>query len=420
MKKTFSIITAISIIICLSVYYLFKTYNPTAPGWKTDLVVQLAKLTDIFYLTSGFKKHNLPVYKLFISPKDKIFLDTNLPNIKQTRILSDAFKQFVPAKLSFQGQQLKVKVRYRGYDFDHWARAKKSLRIKFDSNNELIHQTAINLIIPEDRGMYLEELSQYRSKKLGLVVPASQFIWLTVNDQSQGVYWQVEHWTEEFLRNQNLPIGDLYGENDEALTETQGKPLYQSIEYWQKYISHPSQNSDPELSKLLNLLNQANDQDFFNQLPEILDIDTFLAWNVESILMGSGHQDAVHNIRLYYHPDLHKFLVIPWDVAGGFGWPVDYNPLVTRVLSNPVWFQQRNDILKNYVDNPDNLQDDLKFYDNLITIVQTAVLQDQLKFFSNYGYVQQVKKSRQTIIDQFQLIKESLANNNIPDDSNQL
>lgn len=415
MKKIPFLVIVLSLFTSFFIFYLLKTYNPTALGWKTDLVTQLAKLTDIFYLPSGFKNHQLPVYKLLITPKDKIFLDTNLPNVTKIRTLSSSFKQLVPAEFIFQDQLLKVKVRYRGYTFDHWARPKKSWRIKFGSNNKFMNQTAINLIIPEDRGMYLEELSQYRSKKLGLIVPSSQFVWLIVNNQSQGVYWQVEQWNEEFIQNQNLPIGDLYGENDEALLQAPGESLFQSAKYWQKYVAHPQKDSQPALVKLLYLLNQASDQEFFDQLPQVLDIDTFLRWNSESILMGSAHQDAVHNIRLYYHPDLNKFLIIPWDVVGGFGWPIDYNPLVTRVLSNPDWFKQRNDILKDYVNNPDNLQDDLKFYDHLVNTVQTAIFQDDLKFFSNYGYVKQVAKSRQEIIDQFQLIKQSLEDNHLPD-----
>lgn len=417
MKRKKSILLFISLLAFFSVFFAFllRNYNPAAPGWRNDLVKYLAKLTDIFYLPYFFKNHNLPVYELSINIQDKNFLDHNLPNLDETRILSASYKEFVPATFNFQDQQFKVKVRYRGYDFDHWARPKKSWRIKFKSSEKFMNQTAINLIIPEDRGMYLEELSQYRSKKLGLIVPSSQFVWLKVNNKSHGVYWQVEQWTEEFLQNQNLPLGDLFGEDDEILNAADNNPLYQSADYWKKYISHPSQDNKPELTKLLDLLNHADDREFFEKLPQVLDMDTFLKWQAESVLMASSHQDATHNIRLYYHPDLNKFLIIPWDVEGGSGWPVDYNPLVTRVLTNPVWFKQRNDILNNYVNNPENLADDLRFYDNLVATVQTAIFKDPLKFFSNYGYVQQIKKSRQEIIDEFQLIKRSLSDNNIPD-----
>jgi hypothetical protein len=391
-------------------FYLKKTYNPTAFNWQKDMVTYLAKLTDIFYLPSQFKSNSLPVYYLYIKTQDYLTLTQSLPDPKKTRgVLPDENKVYVPAQIKYQDQVYQVQVRYRGYDFDHWTREKKSIKIKFDQFNPAFNQSELDLIIPEDRGVYLEALSNFRAKKLGLTTPDSQFINLILNDNNQGVYWQVDSLNQDFLSKNNLPLGQLYKDIDQPNDQPK-QSIYSSPSFFKQSLKldNNQPNQDHQLTQLLDLLNQDDDQLFYKQLPKILDLNNFLTWQAHSVLMGSTHQDTYHNIRLYFNPELNKFTVIPWDVLGGANWPKDYNPLVTRVLTNPDWLEQRNAILLNYQSNPDNLKQDLAYYDQLFTQTKTAFYQDTLKFFSNYGYLKQVTKTRQQLIDQLNIINKQL------------
>lgn len=406
-KFIFSLIFIIVIGLSMGLYFL-KTYNPTADNWQKDLVTNLAKLTDIFYLPHQLKTHQLPVYYLYIDPQDYLTLNQNLPDPKKTAgVLPDEFKIYVPAQLKFKDQTFDIKVRYRGYDFDHWTRDKKSFKIKFNQLNSSFNQSEINLIIPEDRGLYLESLSNFRAKRMGLTVPDSQFINLVVNDNNHGVYWQVESLNEHFLVKNNLPVSQIYKDTDQPNTQAK-KSIYTSVDYWEKSIDQGSDTDNSQLSVLLNLLNQPDDLLFFQKLPEILDLDNFLTWQAHSVLMGSAHQDTYHNIRFYYHPEDKKFMVIPWDVLGALQWPKDYNPLVTRVLSNPDWLGKRNLILSGYLDNPDHLKSELEYYDQLFLDTKIAFFQDTQKYFSNYGYAKQVKRTRQQLVNQVNLVKSNL------------
>ena len=200
----------------------------------------------------------------------------------------------------------------------------------------------------------------------------------------------------------------------------QQQSIYQSTYYFKKYVQDEIYKTDnyAEISLLLGLLNNASDQEFFASLPLILDMDNFLSWQAHSVLMSSIHQDSIHNIRLYWHPALGKFFIFPWDVLGGqVVWPVDYHPLVSRVLENPDWLQKRNKILSEYVNNPDNLTEDLEYYDEQVKKTKIAIFKDYKKFFSNLGYLKQTQKTRQQIINQFELIKKSIAENSIPNES---
>src|SRR3972149_4907410 len=117
------LIGLVVIIITLTAFYylVFKDYNPTQPSWRTDFITQLVKLSDIIFIPQTLKPHSLPVYELTIQPKELIFLQTNLPDLNKTRILSAEYKKFVPAIFTVNGQKYDVEVRFRGFDFDHWA-----------------------------------------------------------------------------------------------------------------------------------------------------------------------------------------------------------------------------------------------------------------------------------------------------------
>ena len=406
--KPLTFFISLLIFLTIAAFYFKKTYNPTAYNWQKDIVTYLAKLTDVFYLPYQFKSHSLSVYYLYIGPQDYLTLNQNLPNPKETEgVLEDQYKIYVPAQLKFENQTFYVQVRYRGYDFDHWTRDKKSFKIKFDQLNPLFDQSELNLIIPEDRGLYLESLSNFRAKKMGLIVPETKFVNLVINDNNHGVYWQVDPLNEVFLAKNNLPLGKLYQEIDQPNRHAK-QSIFISPDFWEQTLDESLPSDNTQLVELLDLLNHPNDQKFFRELPQILDIDNFLTWQAHSVLMGSAHQDTYHNNKLFYHPDLNKFIIFPWDVLGGLQWPKDYNPLVTRVLTNPDWLLKRNQILADYLSNPDNLSEDLETYDQLYNQTKTAFMQDTIKYFSNFGYLRQVKKTRQQLIDQHSLIKQSL------------
>ena len=335
-----------------------------------SLIIYLAKGRDIVYL---------PVYELNLNPDNYVFLSRNLPGPAQTRILTAEYKKSVPAKFNYQGQEYNVDVRYYGTDFAHWARTKKSWQIIFDDIAPFNSQTVINLIIPEEQDMYLKALSHYRAKKMGLVVPESQFVVLKVNGQTQGVYWQVEDFTPAFLERNHLPVGNLYRVVDGE---------------WQKAVRDEISKDDnyAELALLLDLLNNTSDEEFFNKIPFILDIDNLLKWQVHSLLMGNFPAGGQNNLSLYWHPALGKFSILS---------PVSNNPLVKRVLTNPEWLKQRNRILADYVSNQSNLEADLAYFDQLVKQTQTAIFQDYRKNFSNHDLIRHTELSRQQMIDRF-------------------
>ena len=69
--------------------------------------------------------------------------------------------EFIDPKTNYQS---KIKIRYRGITYNNWQAEKKSLRLKFSKDDLFQGMSGLNLIIPEDRGYFLEPLNIYRAK----------------------------------------------------------------------------------------------------------------------------------------------------------------------------------------------------------------------------------------------------------------
>lgn len=377
-----------------------------------EIALNLKKVTkglDVLYIFHQFIKSDLPIYYLTLKPEDLIKLNVNLPQGGDK--LTEQYKKTVSGDFAANDFTFPVKVRYRGDNPNHWQFNKKSWRINFDKQL-FFNQNSLNLILPEDRYFFIEPWVAHMGKKLGLVTPELSFVSLVVNGKSQGVYLQAEQWGKTFLENYGLSgDADLYGEADfdEPVAD-----LYSDVSNFKKYTADPAkpaENTD-NLAQLLDLINNASDEEFNRRLPQIVDLNNFFHWQAQAALAFSYSQKMSHNLVAYFNPDLKKFQFIPWDVAMSDNTPVNpdvnYNPLMTRVLANPDYMYRRNQVLWNYVKDQSNLDEDLAYYDRLYQATRGAFYRDSQKIFPNLDFDLTVKKHRQRIIIAQNRIKELL------------
>jgi parallel beta-helix repeat protein len=308
-------------------------------------------------------------------------------------------KKKVPATLIIGKKKYDVKIALRGICGDHWMHQKKSWKVIFPKNNLYHGVRRIDLIPPISRGFLTAELSQYRARKLGLLVPESRFITLRINGRYYGVYWEVEDKDKKFLEKGGRPSDvNLYG-NDGIQ-----RRLYSDISSWKKDSRNPNEkvNNYGEIDLLLNLLNNASDKEFYKKIPFILDMNNFYRWQVHETLLGGYHQIFWNNASLYFDSTSGKFKFTPEDVSVeptrfnlfSLLKPVtkslvgdkDYNPLVTRILRNPKFVHERNKVLWSYVGNENNIKDDKKFYDSLYQKVRWPTYKETRNTYSNLYY----------------------------------
>ena len=222
-------------------------------------------------------------------------------------------------------------------------------------------------------------------------------------------------------RNNLQSDTNLYGENDLFLIDDKVHSIYSSINYWKKYSKNKYDKLDSydDLDNLLGLLNNPDDDYFIKHIGLILDLDNFYRWQINSILINSLHQNNIHNARLYFDIEIGKFKFIPWDVSPSldnrYGLETkiidfNYNELVTRILKNDEFRQQRDLILWSYVKDENNLKEDLEYYDKLFTKTRQSFYKDWKKPESNLKMGRQIQSGRNIIEESFLNIRNNLEN----------
>jgi hypothetical protein len=353
-------------------------------------------IADMPYLHHRFVTHELPVYDVRIDLSDLVTLRTiDVP--ANVRTLPLEYREYVPAVFIADGKEYDVEIRIRGNGRNHWLWDKKSYRIKFDNDDRFHGYRRLNYIVPVDREYLAEELNMFRAKQLGLDVPDTQYVVLTINGEHPAVYWMTEQWGEDFLeRHQLTADANFFAENNSF------GDLYTDIGNWKKYTADPKTHEDDygQIGKLHQLLAHPSDEIFWSTIFDLIDEENFYAWSTHNALSFGIHQDWSHNIRLYWDPTMGRFMFIPWDVVLT---PAQQeqnfletltNPLVNRMLRNPDVMRKRNERLWNYVGNQELVEAQAAYYDDLYQSVRTAFYQDTIRRFPNTHFDSEVERFR--------------------------
>ncbi len=373
---------------------------------------KILKLYDLPYLIYHLFPSRLPQYELTISQKNLQQINENLP--QAGKLLREEHKKTVKAELKKRGGDKKYNVtaRYRGDKQEHWMFDKKSWRINVKKDS-FEGKKSFNLIIPEDRGYLTESLSFHIAEKLGLFTLENELVELHVNGFYEGVYLMVEHWGEEAVEKNKLePDTNLYGEAD---FEKFPQNIYSDVKNFQKYVAYSGRPEDDfsDLELLLDYLNNLSDEEFYQKIGQILDIENFLTWQAHSALFFSYTSDYKHNANLIFNRAKGKLQFIPWDlgVKDPDDWQmmIDYNPLVKKILANPYFLCRRNKILLDYVNKDEELKDDLKFLENLYEQSRASFYKDGKKNFLNFDFDFRVKNIRSWPQKAREKIKKELA-----------
>lgn len=369
----------------------------------------LRKFPDIVFFPYFLRNTKLPVYNVYLSFSDISTLNSALPANPFSSNLLNENRVKVKGYFKTDGYKAEVDVRYRGLRDNHWNAFKKSYRIEFPSENRFQGRRALNLVIPYDRQYFIEPLSLYRAEKLGLRVPKVWFSRLKINGQDMGVYLCWEQWSDKWLSRIGLPTDSVIFAEDDGRpgVYVEGSPPLLSpagIERWKTYTKN-SAPPYPQLQTLIEIIHNTNDQDFEKLIPYIVDLPRLYAWDLIRILSGGGHQAPTTNLILLFNTASGRFEFIPFDV-GIFDRKeipayddVDL-VLLRRIVSITNLAKKRQEFIRSYL-TPQNLADDLNFYDSLAKKLKAEFLSDQAKLASNFSFLADIKKQRQLIEDNF-------------------
>ena len=249
-----------------------------------------------------FLKENgegLPGVHLYVSQRAQANLMKNLPN---------NIKKWQPGYLVYpDGKLRKVKVRHRGDNPVNWAYAKKSWRVKTTKKKLIDRVRRFNYIVPQSED-YLTHLLDYEiHRRMGLPTPDARLIELFINEQSNGVYLELEQLDENFLRRRSIMPVNLYkGEqqNNERKLMIESN-LFGNASLWSKQsnFNHLAEDDYSDLENFLRVLKDAKTSDkAFGRLVEIARFEDWARFAVFQTLVQSWHNDDIHNMRLVSDP----------------------------------------------------------------------------------------------------------------------
>jgi hypothetical protein len=293
------------------------------------------------YLSDSVESHFNKLFSIFHNDivsfkRVDILIDSNSLRNLNKDLPSSGFK-YQKGVFYADGKSHAVKIRYRGDYFIHWARDKKSIRIKTKKNNLYNEVNKFNLISPKINAQINNFASYKLASHLSLITPDSELVKLYINNKYQGIYYYVDQIDESFLRNRYLMPGDVYrGEiwgrskviNSKNFLENN---LFNSEKLWDKVSvnNHFSNESLSPLSELITVLKKIRiSGDGIDVLENMFDLKYMARFSLYESLASTYHYDRTHNWRLYYDPWKLKFYPIIWDTFGfQQDWRYTYNSL---------------------------------------------------------------------------------------------
>ncbi|MEC7584451.1 MAG: CotH kinase family protein [Planctomycetota bacterium] len=304
---------------------------------------------------SPLRNPDLPIVNLFIGADELAALDRELPH--------SGF-EYVRGRLFDGDRFLKVKVRYRGDFFYHWAFDKKSLRVRTKKVDRFAGLRTFNLIAPKLAGQVNGFLGYAMAHRLGLLTPQAELVWVYVNGSCRGLHLMLEQITESTLRDAGRMPGDIYSGELVAKDAWIGldNHLFEQTGLWTKVAinNHFPADARRPLERLCELLRMAPSEALHEELGRLLDIDAFAKLAAMEILLGSYHSGETHNWRLFYDPWKTRFEPVVWDPNAYVGFeqhgetpPVALDPNVSRLhnllLTNSAFLTARERALREFL-----------------------------------------------------------------------
>ncbi|MFC4620180.1 CotH kinase family protein [Camelliibacillus cellulosilyticus] len=284
------------------------------------------------------KKHELPVYSIFMHPQD-------LRELKRDIWCDEP----LPAKLKIGKRHYEIDIVYRGSHIRKWE--KKSYDLFFIKPAAFLGGASACHLNAEyiDRSLIRNKLSMDFFADLGVLAPRSRHVLVTLNGSFQGVYLQLESVDEQFLVNRELPQGPIYYAVDDDANFSLMSPLDTEIKkeatagYERKC---GTKADDDDLRDLIYKINTIPKAEFGKEIQKFVHVDHYLRW-LTGIVCTQNFDGFIHNYALYRNSETGLFEMIPWDFDATWGRDINgremepdfipiqgYNTLTARLLDD--------------------------------------------------------------------------------------
>lgn len=224
----------------------------------------------------------------------------------------------VPATLRWQGQDIQVKIRLKGDVADHWRDPYRwSFRVAVKDDTTVMGMREFSLQRPITRDYLNEWVAHQLFGQAGVVNLRYEFISLTVNGRSLGIYALEEHFSKELLEWQGYREGPILRFDDTLLNVSLSAGLDEvfSSSPIDSFQSGDVQ-SDPEQMRMF--LQAKNLLELFRRgmlsTSQVFDVPKLAHFFAVGDLLGNNHYTYFPNVRFYYNPITSLLEPISYDI----------------------------------------------------------------------------------------------------------
>lgn len=257
-------------------------------------------------------------------------------------VISDREKIKFPCIVSYEGQEIEAKIRFKGDWTDHLNGEKWSFRIELKGATILGKKT-FSIQNPATREFGKEWLIHKLFEQNEVLTTDYRFLPVQLNGKQLGLYAFEEHFEDELLVAQNRNVGVIF-KYDESLfwecriMEQKGIvpgyfPLFEATEV----VPFNKKRTAGKKKRLAQMrIGSALMESYRASRPNIdeyLDVDAFARFFAILTLANSCHGAVWHNQRMYVDPAKSKLEPIGFDIYSHAQAPTDTNAVFGTIMT---------------------------------------------------------------------------------------
>jgi len=181
-----------------------------------------------------------------------------------------------------------------------------------------------------------------------LPAPRANFVSLSINGESWGVYVNIELPDREMLAHWFADTsGPIHiGERPFALVSLRREPCQAIF----PQVNEGAEDACSKIERLLTLAEGADPASRHEHLPALLDVDAALRHLAAETMLGHTDGFPRHNYTLYLDPQSDRFSTIPWDFNMAFRNGAMRLMRAEGILSDPTWFARYRGYVRTMIE----------------------------------------------------------------------
>ncbi len=309
--------------------------NPALSVKKVLVPLGLDRHTKI--VLSGIVHENVRIplnyMKGVLSNPDKISIDIGFEDYQRLAYIREKSVEkgfyfaedddFVPAKLTYNGRTVDVRLRPKGDLTDHLEGDKWSFRVKVRGDDSVSGMKVFSIQDIKTRFYLYEWLFQKTLEREGIISLRYDFVDVTINGKHKGIYALEEHFDKRLVEHNEYREGPIVRFNEEfywrGRMEGNGLPegsyFSSDVDAFQTSKVMEDALKYEQFIKAKDLLQLFRDGDL--EAHEVFDVDKFAKYIAISEVLGARHGYVWHNYRFYYNPITSKLEPIGFDSDAG-------------------------------------------------------------------------------------------------------